>query len=206
MRRVTIAIGLIFLAGIAAMTATVFTPQESSVPKRAKRPPSAPGMIPIPLSDENGDYAYLVDYQLAYVPATDDEEAQLVAVLSNTSDQSMAIMINSKRLHASFHFTRPDGTKIEAYPSQYYRMMMTAQWIDPPCQLDPLDQIIWRIPLSDLVPHLTKIDGPLTEETIAGSKVQSEIGLSVVPGPGISIPYEKVKSDPITIPGGDRQR
>lgn len=194
------AVGLLLVVGLAVVGSGMFGPRVVTNAKSIAPVVATPPAVSYPQPDENGSYAYLMDYQISFVPGSEEQEAQFLVALSNTSDQPLELLINSVNLHASFKIIRPNGTLIEAFPLNYYRLMMTSTWIDLPAKLEPLDHLTWRVPLSTLVPHLSGIEGPLTEDIIAGSEVTSEITMGVIPGPGISIPGETLQAEPIQLP------
>ncbi len=200
MKYVALGIGLIVVVVLAFLGINLLGQKEATTTKSAASTAGSPFVFPRPQPDETGSYAYLLEYNVAFLPATEDEEAQFVAVLSNNSDHTLDLFLNPTHLHASLVIIRPDGSKIEAYPRDHYRLMMTSSWIDPVYTLEPLEYNIWHVPLSKLVTHLSDIDGPLTEEMLAGSEFTSEITVGVIPAPGGSVPHATLRSDPTSIP------
>lgn len=125
-------------------------------------------------------------HEIAFVPVRVNEPAHFMATLKNTSNRNLSVMVNNRGFHSTLTLKTAKGQKYEVFEEKYLHLLQTSTWFDPIVELAAGRTIHWKIPLSSVV---TVLHGPVTQESINGGTITSELSVSGT----------KIKSKPIKI-------
>lgn len=140
----------------------------------------------------------MFEYVLEFHPESKKAEAHFKATLTNITDKDLQVMVNDKAFHSTLEITRKSGEKVEAYIEHYRTLILTSTWREPIVTLPSKKSIDWEVPLNSL---LTLHGKPVTHDFLAGCRVVSEMGITVIPKAGRSISSNALqRSKPIAIP------
>lgn len=149
----------------------------------------------------SGGLSSWLNYSIEFHPAAGAQEAKFVATLTNISPYTVSIDLNDKKFHASFAVERGTGQAYHVFDREYRGLMLTSTWSEPVTILAPSHSVTWAVPLTSLVAEL---DAPVTEESLSGCSVSSEMVMAIVPKRGMARGYVSdnatQKSKPIHIP------
>ena len=125
-------------------------------------------------------------HEIAFTPASEDEEAHFRATLKNTSDRAMNILVNDRRFHSTLRARSATGKSYELFEKNYLDFLQTTTWFDPTVELSAGSTIQWKIPLSSVV---TVQHEPITQASLKGGTISSDLSVSGT----------KIKSKPIRL-------
>ena len=117
-------------------------------------------------------------YSIEFHPAKVTGEASFVATLTNASPYSLRIAVNDRKFHAGFTVKSADQKEFRVFDREYHGLLLTSAWSEPRIVLASRGSISWSVPLSSLV---SERDSPITEHSLLGCEVISEMVLTVEP-------------------------
>lgn len=127
-------------------------------------------------------------YSIEFHPAAGSKEASFTATLTNVSPYALSMDLNDRKFHASFAIKPSTGLEYKVFDREYLGLLYSSTWREPVTVLAPSNSVTWAVPLTSLIIR-GGLDEPVTEDSLSGCTVSSEMTMTILPMPFVAQSY-----------------